>query len=318
MHNNNIKISIIIPFYNACNNSERSWFFKKNIESVINQTYKNIEIIYINNNSTDDSQAVVENYAKNDCRIKVINENRQGVSFARNLGIKISTGDYFTFVDSDDYISLDYIESAIKILNKKRYEILIRDFLCEDKNSIFFKSNRSKIFSNFFILLKEIYPYIECTPNIFFKTSFIKKNQIQQNENIKIGEDNLFNIQALFLSKKIGFINQKNYFYRINSTSSSNLISNKYFDFIKAYEIIFSLIIKKYGYINNNCIIYFLKKYEDFLRLVIDKNNFSKMSLEILEKNKSYLKIKENNKQKIKEIFKNIKNDKGENNDERK
>ena len=99
-----MKISVIVPVYN----SEK--YIEKCIESIINQTYRNIEIIFINDGSTDESLNIIHKYKKLDNRIKVINQSNSGVSAARNKGIKNSIGDYITFVDSDDHIDSKMID----------------------------------------------------------------------------------------------------------------------------------------------------------------------------------------------------------------
>lgn len=91
-------ISIIMPVYNA------EKYLNRSIESVMNQTYKNIEIILVNDGSTDASLTICSNYQKADSRIKLINQKNSGVSAARNRGIDEATGTYIMFIDSDDYI----------------------------------------------------------------------------------------------------------------------------------------------------------------------------------------------------------------------
>ena len=112
------KISIIVPVYNNYN------FLDKCLDSIINQTYKNIEIILINDGSTDNSLKKLKKYAKVDSRIILINKKNEGVSKARNDGIKISTGKYITFVDSDDYLECDAIEKIYIALIKNKVEEL--------------------------------------------------------------------------------------------------------------------------------------------------------------------------------------------------
>ena len=90
-----IKFSIIIPVYNTKNYVQRA------IDSVVNQTYTNLEIIIIDDGSTDGSAEIIDRYAQRDARIKVIHQNNYGVSVARNCGLRISTGDYIGFLDSD-------------------------------------------------------------------------------------------------------------------------------------------------------------------------------------------------------------------------
>ena len=106
------KVSIIVPVYNV------EKYFDKCIESIIRQTYKNIEIIIVDDGSKDNSGIIADEYAKTDSRIKVFHSENRGLSFARNCGVKYATGDFLCFVDSDEYISEEYIvnmfDSAIE------------------------------------------------------------------------------------------------------------------------------------------------------------------------------------------------------------
>ena len=101
---NNIKVSIILPVYNC------ETYLNRCLDSLLNQTFENIEIIAINDGSTDRSLEILDIYAKNDNRIKVINKKNTGVSDTRNIGLDESKGDYIVFVDSDDWIELNMIE----------------------------------------------------------------------------------------------------------------------------------------------------------------------------------------------------------------
>ena len=103
-----MKISIIVPIYNV------ESYLKRCLDSLINQTYSNIEIILINDGSTDLSGDISSKYAKIDKRIKLINSSNKGVSCARNKGLELASGDYIMFVDPDDYIELNTCEMLIK------------------------------------------------------------------------------------------------------------------------------------------------------------------------------------------------------------
>lgn len=112
--NESIKISVIIPIYNV------EKYLKRCLNSVVNQSYKNIEIILVDDGSPDKSGEICDEYAKKDSRIRVIHQQNAGLPEARNSGLKIATGDYIGFVDSDDYISIDMYEclaSQVKRLN---------------------------------------------------------------------------------------------------------------------------------------------------------------------------------------------------------
>lgn len=102
------KISIIVPIYNS------ELFLKKTIESILNQTYKNLEVILVNDGSTDNSLKICQYYEKLDSRIIIINQKNSGVSSARNAGLECATGDFIGFVDSDDYIDIEMFEKMLK------------------------------------------------------------------------------------------------------------------------------------------------------------------------------------------------------------
>ena len=123
----NDKISIILPVYNV------EKYLNKCIDSILNQTYKNFELIIIDDGSTDNSSTICDSY-KNDSRVIVIHQDNKGLSVARNKGIDMSTGNYITFIDSDDYIDSKYIEILYNIISNNNSDIV----MC---NKIEFKEN---------------------------------------------------------------------------------------------------------------------------------------------------------------------------------
>ena len=120
------KISIIIPIYNT------ALYLNKCLDSIINQTYKNIEIILINDGSKDNSLKICQEYTFRDNRIILINKQNAGVSQARNDGIKIASGDYIMFVDSDDWLELNTIEICVNEI--KNYDLLLFPYIREFKD----------------------------------------------------------------------------------------------------------------------------------------------------------------------------------------
>ena len=117
------KVSIIIPVYNV------EQYLSKSLDSVISQTYKNIEIICINDCSTDNSAAILEQYQKLDDRIIIYNNmEKQTASYSRNFGIDKSTGKYIMFVDGDDYIASNYVESMINHISSTGADVVISDY----------------------------------------------------------------------------------------------------------------------------------------------------------------------------------------------
>ena len=120
-------VSIIIPVFNSCD------FLPECLESIIHQTHKNIEIICIDDGSTDSSQKILLDYAKSDNRIKLLFEKNSGQSFARNNGLSNSSGDYIMFVDSDDWIDNKCIENMLEIALKDECEIVMCGYVREYK-----------------------------------------------------------------------------------------------------------------------------------------------------------------------------------------
>ncbi len=118
-------ISVIIPVYNV------EKYLKQCIDSVIGQTYRNIEIILVDDGSTDSSGTICDNYAVNDSRIRVIHQDNSGAGAARNTGLKEATGDYIAFVDSDDWLELDAFSYMLTIINKNKADIVQCGFFDE-------------------------------------------------------------------------------------------------------------------------------------------------------------------------------------------
>ena len=108
-----IKISIIMPVYN------KEKYLKNTIDSILKQEYKNFELIIVDDGSTDKSKYICDEYASKDSRIKVYHIKNEGVSNARNIGLKYATGDYIQFIDADDTINTNTFSKYIDILNNK-------------------------------------------------------------------------------------------------------------------------------------------------------------------------------------------------------
>ncbi|WP_342985836.1 glycosyltransferase family 2 protein [Clostridium saudiense] len=137
-------ISIIIPIYNM------EKYLDKCINSVINQTYKNIEILLINDGSTDSSIEICNRYKLRDKRIKVINTDNRGVAEARNIGIELAKGDFIGFVDSDDYIELNMFEKLFDLVNKNQCDMAICGYFIEDERNRIIKVGDPKNEVNIF------------------------------------------------------------------------------------------------------------------------------------------------------------------------
>jgi glycosyltransferase EpsH len=147
----NIKITIIIPVYNV------ELYIKKCLESILNQSYQNLEIILVNDGTEDKSMEVIIQY-QNDERLKIIEQKNMGLSAARNTGLKYATGEYIMFVDSDDWLELDCIEKCINEVKKTGAEVILFSRINEYKNLSIKRKifPYSKLFRNKIEVRKEI------------------------------------------------------------------------------------------------------------------------------------------------------------------
>lgn len=132
-------ISVIVPMYNA------SRFIKKCITSILNQTYKNFEVIIINDGSTDNSLNICNRFK--DERIRIINQKNQGTIYSRLMGIKEAKGNYICFIDADDWVTKDYLETLVDTAEKHNVDLVcIKDYRTIDKYGIFKVKDFKEIF----------------------------------------------------------------------------------------------------------------------------------------------------------------------------
>lgn len=230
------KFSIIVPIYN----SEK--YIEKCICSITKQSYKNIEIILVNDGSTDNSYEKCKHIAKKDDRIKLINKINEGVSSARNTGIEEAIGEYILFLDSDDWLEIDAIECCNKYIREIKYDMVIFEILKvkkieENKLNYKIKNNSYTVKSLFEELLYNP-KHIERINSVcakLYKLNIIKKNNIKFNQNIQMGEDLLFNIEYLEFTSKVLWSNKiiYNYYIDNNISATKKYISNKYEQLIK-------------------------------------------------------------------------------------
>lgn len=212
MKKNEAIVSIIIPVYNA------KKYLANTLDSVIKQTYKNLEIILVNDGSTDNSKDICESYAKIDKRIKVINKENGGVSSARNYGLALAKGEYISFVDSDDFLVTDMIETLVNDIQNTNAEIAVCGYwhVTEEEYKKNRKTATNEEFMNLEVLVNPIKYYYskKYMPNIWnkiFKKDLIK--DIQFDDTIHYGEDFLFCALAFIKAKKATYRDSKKYFY---------------------------------------------------------------------------------------------------------
>lgn len=223
------EISIIVPVYNV------EAFLKECIESIINQTFKNFELILINDGSSDNSGGICDRYAQTDNRIKVIHKTNSGPSSTRNLGIKVSKGKYVAFVDSDDTVEPNMYENMYKIAVKTMSEIVacgyveINEFNGQSskyttpfKEKRLIEDNEIKKSLETLLTKNQILGYPSLCNKLYNK-EFLLENKLIINENIRIAEDLCFNISAYSRAKRVCCINEAYYRYRrINNESIMN------------------------------------------------------------------------------------------------
>ena len=231
------RVSVIIPVYNT------EKFIEKCLDSVCNQTLSDIEIICINDASTDNSLEILKHYASQDNRIQIINfEENKGAALARNTGIDAATGEYIGFVDSDDFVDLDFYEKLYDkaaVENADAVKGNIEDYNTETKQAELteFYNMNDKIRENKF------YFHYGFTSAIY-KTSFLKANNIHFPADLIYFEDPYFSIMALLKYNKLEIVDDAKYYYTINQNSvSKNINVEKISDLVKSVDKIYELII---------------------------------------------------------------------------
>lgn len=289
-------ISVIIPVYNA------DKYLTDCLDSVRNQTYTNIEVLLINDGSTDNSGKICDKYAEKDCRFKVFHKPNGGVSSARNLGIEKATGKWISFVDSDDYLALNAYEVMLSYYSKTPYDILIFDYDVVYPNGTV---EHTETVNCLKVLNRDEAMQYNLHTNSFPVTRLSKlslvigkgSSRLPQNrfdESIARGEDSIFNSQVIDMANNILLVPDKLYHYvqseesacrgvfRLNQLTILKMddfyqkfYAKKYPNLLNEWNIIFSeLLISIYFdmYIDKND---YKKEMKDFYNRI--KNNVKKI-----------------------------------------
>lgn len=244
-----IKVSVIIPIYNT----ER--FLDRCLQSIQNQTLTDLEIICINNGSTDNSLNIVKKHANVDSRIIVVDHVKSSIGTARNIGINMARGDFIGFVDSDDFINTHMFE---KLYNKAQMygaDIAITNFYLyyeeTEQVQVYRDINKFHFFENLGSFNPANFPAIVENVGIWdklYRNDFLKKYNLNNPENL-VFEDHLFSYQALALAEKVTVINQPLYYYRKslpNSITGRETSNDKYkFDYLTINEQIKAFLTKE-------------------------------------------------------------------------
>jgi glycosyltransferase involved in cell wall biosynthesis len=219
-------VSIIIPIYNS------EIFLDKCIQSALNQSYKNIEIILVNDGSIDSSKEICDNYSSIDNRIKAIHKNNGGLVSSRKAGLKASTGDYILYIDGDDWIELNLIENYINQALKHNADVVLSSHIInlEGREDILMNPLPSGVYDkdklNSMIYPKMLYTGKFSQFGIFsyswgklYKREVLFKNQLSVDESITIGEDALCLYPTLLDSDVLVILEQPYYHYRQRADS---------------------------------------------------------------------------------------------------
>lgn len=230
------KISIIVPVYNTEKYLERC------LESIINQTYKNLEIILIDDGSTDKSGKICDEYAKKDSRVKVLHKENRGQATARNLGLEYATGDYLGFVDSDDWISTDMYEHLIQLLNNNNADIAFIERCMVNGKKDEYKKSIKKIKEKIYKDQEIIEEYLKYgmksgnygLPNYVYEKKLFSEIKFPDG---KICEDIVTNYRLMEKATRLVKSNKVCYYYfQDNSSTTRNKFSKKDFDLIYACD----------------------------------------------------------------------------------
>lgn len=300
-----VKVSIVIPVYNV------ESYLEQCLNSAINQSLSknDIEIITINDGSTDNSLNILKKYASKYSNIKLINQDNKGLSNARNIGLNHSNGEYIYFLDSDDYIDLKSMEYCYQIAKEDNLDIVTFDaeIVLENINNkkVINNYDRKKLLKSNVMSGSEFFCYswrrkgyrVPVWINLY-KTDFLKKNNLFFKEGI-IHEDELHTVKAFILASKVKYIQKKIFYRRIRDNSiMTKEISKKNID---SMYIIAQELYKFYEDKKLNLDRYVKKQ---LLKVIID--DFSKA----LKYNDEFFKFKTHQDSRRKIILKGVKENK--------
>ena len=275
-------ISIIVPAYNV------EKYISKCIESLINQTYKNIEIIIINDGSRDNTENIIKKFK--DKRIKYYKNVNQGIGKTRNFGIDKSNGEFLMFIDSDDFLDIRACEILHNKIKEEKLDLVICDFYKIYDNLV---KEEVKLGSFECTCLKnkpELINIINLSPwNKMYKSNLIKDNNIRFIENKKY-EDVPFLAKALVCSRKIGKVDECLNYYAIHDSSETTIRDRRCFDIFDILDIVK----KEYSSLDymkeelNKLIVFVVTNYTIQQRVQIDKEIINEFI------DKAFIYLKEN------------------------
>lgn len=298
-------ISVIIPVYQC------EKYLSRCLESVLNQTYKELEIILIDDGSKDDSGVICDKYAEKDGRIRVIHKQNEGVAVARNTGLNIAEGDYIVFVDSDDYIEPCMYQKMISVAGKYNCDVVMCDCV---KDSVSGSSPYTHDIRSGYYSLKQLkeeyYPHLLMMENVEYPATISNCVMLIKNnpnlpryvEGVRFSEDLLFGAQVLYKAKSFYYMKGENYYhYYMNDSSATHTFrKDKWTDYKLLYRESEKFFL--------NCKDYDFREQLDKMLLFLVYNSVGNISgAKELSKNEKKSHIKEIlNTGKVREMFKRL------------
>src|SRR5699024_11187274 len=267
-------ISVIIPIYN------KDKYLDECISSVVNQTYKKLEIILVNDGSTDESERIINKWYKSDDRIIYFNQKNTGVSSARNQGISKANGDYVFFLDADDKLKENALNLFYQESLNNKSDIIMGNFIHVKNERMYYRPEISKFveLDNLSLLDTKIELFVlnsrllSMVCNKLYKLKFLKKYRLLFDNKVT-SEDRLFNLKCYVNCPSISYIYAYNYYYNEIENSRSNIIPKDFYDECISLIHVFNAFIQDKN--NSSCS-------EDLLNLMV-----------LLDVNKSLKKVVE-------------------------
>ena len=276
-------ISVIVPVYNT------EKYLKRCINSLLQQTYQKLEIILINDGSTDGSEQIVNDFAEKDKRVKAIHKENGGESNARNIGLKIATGEYITFCDCDDWIDVDMYKCMMEVLLDNNIDMVAVSWYyntdlstCEIKNELPVSDSifgREELLN--YIYMRDSYRGFAYIWNKLYKREILYTKQgslILFDETLQLGGDVLYMAEIALNVKRVKYIDRAFYHYNQREDSGCHTKDvRKLRDWIRAYELVIHRFEEEHI---DKCIIDYVKRFlayhsSNAVEIAIEQNQFT-------------------------------------------
>ena len=246
------KISVIVPIYNV------EKYLKRCIESLLNQSYTDLEILLVDDGSPDNCGMICDEYGQKDSRVRVFHKTNGGVASARNLALKEATGKYVSFVDPDDYVAPEYLERMYVVLKKSGSQLAVcKAFDCNESTQAYFNMQPKSYQNVEIVAVDENYDFLAkysktCAWGVLYDTAVIKNLTFP--DDLYVGEDTVFFAQALLNCKQIVSIQDQLYCYVLNqnSVTAYTAYTDKKFTEVEAWRRVCSLVEPMGGIIYNS------------------------------------------------------------------